>query len=36
MDRTSRCIGNIFIGHLWRPLKYNAVYLNEFSDGFQV
>ena len=26
---------NIFIERLWRPLKYEAVYLHELSDGFQ-
>jgi len=25
---------NIFIERLWRSLKYEAVYLNELSDGF--
>ena len=26
---------NIFIERLWRPMKYEAVYLHELSDGFQ-
>ena len=25
---------NIFIERLWRPLKYEAVYLHELTDGF--
>ena len=25
---------NIFIEHLWRSLKYEAVYLHELTDGF--
>ena len=33
MGRTGRCIGNMFTEHLWCPLKYEAVYLNELSDG---
>ena len=36
MDRTGRYMGNIFIGPpVARPLKYEAVYLHELSDGFQ-
>ena len=26
---------NIFIERLWRSLKYEAVYVHEFSDGFR-
>ena len=26
---------NIFIEHLWRSLKYEAMYLNELTDGFK-
>jgi len=26
---------NNFIGHPWRPLKYEAVYLHELADGFK-
>ena len=35
MDGRGRCMDNIFIERLWRSLKYEAVYLNELSDGFQ-
>ena len=35
MDGRGRCMDNIFIERLWRPLKYGAVYLHEFSDGFR-
>ena len=34
MDGRSRCIDNIFIEHLWRSLKYEAIYLHELEDGF--
>ena len=36
MDGRGRCMDNIFIERLWRPVKYQAVYLHELSDGFQV
>jgi putative transposase len=26
---------NIFIERLWRPLKYEAVYLRDQTDGFR-
>ena len=35
MDGRGRCTDNIFIERLWRSLKYEAVYLQEISDGFQ-
>jgi putative transposase len=35
MDGRGRCMDNIFIERLWRSLKYEAVYLQEISDGFQ-
>ena len=35
MDGRGRCMDNIFIEHLWRYLKYEAVYLHELSEGFQ-
>ncbi len=35
MDGRGRCMDNIFIERLWRSLKQEAVYLEEFSDGFQ-
>ena len=34
MDGRGRCMDNIFIERLWRSLKYEAVYLNELTDGF--
>ena len=34
MDGRGRRVDNIFIERLWRSLKYGAVYLHEFSDGF--
>jgi putative transposase len=34
MDGRGRCMDNIFIERLWRSLKYEAVYLNEMTDGF--
>ena len=35
MDGRGRCMDNIFIERLWRPLKYEAVYLHELTDGFK-
>ena len=35
MDGRGRCMDNIFIERLWRSLKYEAVYLHEFVDGFR-
>ena len=34
MDGRGRCIDNVFIERLWRSLKYETVYLQEFTDGF--
>ena len=34
MDGRGRCMDNIFIERLWPSLKYEAVYLHEFPDGF--
>ena len=34
MDGRGRCMDNIFIERLWRSMKYEAVCLHEFSDGF--
>ncbi len=34
MDGRNRCTDNMFIERLWRSLKYEAVYLREFPDGF--
>ncbi len=35
VGRTGRCIDNIFTERLWCLLKYEAVFVHEFSDGFQ-
>ena len=32
MDGKGRCIDNIFVERLWRSLKYEEVYLNEYDD----
>jgi len=32
MDGKGRCIDNIFIERLWRSLKYELIYLREFSS----
>jgi len=34
MDGRGRCLDNVFIERLWRSLKYEAVYLDEMTDGF--
>jgi putative transposase len=34
MDGRGRYLDNIFIERLWRSLKYEAVYLQELTDGF--
>ena len=36
MDGRGRCLNNVFIERLWRSLKYEAVYLCELADGFEV
>ena len=33
MDHKGRCFDNIFIERLWRSLKYEAVYLQDYEDG---
>ncbi len=35
MDGKGRCMDNIFIGRLWRSLKYEVVYPHELTDGFK-
>jgi putative transposase len=35
MDGKGRWMDNVFIERLWRSLKYECVYLNEFETGFQ-
>ena len=34
IDGRGRCLDSIFIERLWRPLKYEAIYLYEIADGF--
>jgi putative transposase len=31
MDGKGRCMGNVFVKRLWRPLKYEEVYLNAYE-----
>jgi len=35
MDGRGRWTDNIFIERLWRSLKYECIYLNEFEGGFE-
>ena len=35
MDGRGRYMDNIVIERLWRPLKYEAVYLHELTDAFR-
>jgi len=32
MDGKGRCIDNVFVERLWRSLKYEEVYLNDYND----
>ncbi len=32
MTGEGRCIDNVFIERLWRTIKYEAIYLNEYAD----
>jgi putative transposase len=32
MDGRGRCLDNIFIERLWRSLKYEEVYLNDYAS----
>lgn len=32
MGGKGRCMDNIFVGRLWRSLKYEEVYLNAYDD----
>ena len=34
MDGKGRWMDNVFIERLWRSLKYECIYLNEFDDGW--
>lgn len=33
MDGRGRCLDNVFIERLWRSLKYEDVYLNNYETG---
>ncbi len=35
MDGRGRCFDNIFVERLWRTVKYEEVYLKEYSDAWQ-
>jgi putative transposase len=35
MDGRGRAIDNVFIERLWRSVKYEEVYLNDYVDGWQ-
>jgi putative transposase len=34
MDGRGRALDNVFIERLWRTVKYEEVYLNDYEDGF--
>ncbi len=36
MDGRGRCLDNVFIERLWLSLKYEAIYLHELTNGFEV
>lgn len=36
MTGQGRCIDNVFIERLWRTIKYEAIYLNEYNDFEQL
>ena len=36
MDGRGRCMDNVFIERLWRSLKYECVYLNDFETGSEL
>src|SRR5207237_1735107 len=35
MDGRGRAIDNVFIERLWRSVKYEEVYLRDYTDGWQ-
>ena len=35
MDSRGRCMDNVFVERPWRSLKYEAIYLNELTDGLE-
>jgi putative transposase len=32
MDGVRRCLDNVFVERFWRTLKYEVVYLKEYTD----
>ena len=36
MDGRGRVFDNIFVERLWRSVKYELIYLNDFSDGLEL
>jgi putative transposase len=35
MDGRGRALDNVFVERLWRTVKYEEVYLRDYSDGWQ-
>jgi putative transposase len=35
MDGRGRALDNVFVERLWRTVKYEEVYLREYTDGWQ-
>jgi putative transposase len=35
MDGRGRCFDNIFVERLWRSVKQEEVYLNEYADAWE-
>ncbi len=35
MDGKGRCLDNVFIERLWRSVKYEEVYLKDYTDGWE-
>ena len=33
MDGKGRCLDNVYCERLWRTVKYEEVYLNEYANG---
>ena len=36
MDGRGRALDNVFLEHLWRSVKYENVFLHEYSDGYEL
>ena len=34
MDGRGRALDNIFVERLWRTVKYENIYMNEYQTGF--